>query len=41
MAQLADSAFELLVGTSFLVAIAASLVEIIKASIASNHALEG
>ena len=41
MVQFADTAYEFLVGAAFFMAIAASLIKIIKASIASNHALEG
>ena len=40
MAHLADTAFQLLVVTSFFVAIAASLVEIVKASQVSTSTLE-
>ena len=41
MVHFADSVYELLVGAALFMAIAASLIKIIKASIASNHALEG
>jgi hypothetical protein len=41
MFEFADTAYEFLVGAAFFMAIAASLIKIFKASIATNHALEG
>jgi hypothetical protein len=41
MFEFADTAYEFLVGAAFFMAIAVSLIKIIMASIASDHALEG
>jgi hypothetical protein len=41
MFEFADNAYDFLVGAAFFMAIAVSLIKIIMASIASDHALGG